>query len=397
MPARTIVYSSLGPEMRVNELDLASGALAPVQSFALEVAIQYGWPNRARSRLYVASSDAGPMAAVKGPNHFVQGFAIVPSGALEPLGPPMRLRNRPLHLSLDREDRHLLVAYNNPPDVTVHEISADGGIGGEVPQRPLDFGVTVHQVMVTPPGHIVVVPACAHHPQGEIPGSVGIFSYADGRLAPLARIEADPRRAEKWRGVRQGAHGFAARHVDFHPSRPWMYLSVERQAEIRLYGYDEHGVELEPRFIESTLDGAPAGHSSQLASGIRVHPSGRFVYVSNRAWDTETVDGRKVFVGGVNDIAVFAINQATGEPTLIQNAPTQGIFPRTFGIDASGSVLVAGNQEPFWVRDGGCVRRVLPSLAVFRIGTDGRLTMLRRHDLADNGEVCFWVDVVSLD
>jgi 6-phosphogluconolactonase (cycloisomerase 2 family) len=336
------------------------------------------------------------MAKVKVPDHFVQAFSILPAGLLEPAQPPVRLGNRPLHITLDRAEEHLLVAYNDPPDVTVHRIMPDGAVGRQIAQPSLDFGVTVHQVRVTPPGTIAVVPACAHHETGLEPGSVGLFSYRDGRLAPLARMTADPARASPWRGIRHGAHGFAARHVDFHPTRPWMYLCIETQGEIRLYDCDADRVALTPRCIRSTLDGVPRGRSSQMASAIHVHPNGRYVYVSNRAWETEPLDGRKVFVGGVNDIAVFAIDPATGEPSLIQHADTLGIFPRTFGIDATGTMLVVGNQEPFNVRVDDEVRRVLPSLVVFRIGEDGRLTRLHKYDHADNGAVCFWVDVVTL-
>ena len=396
MPTRTIAYSALGRQMEVFDLDVETGALARLQSFAFPATIQYAWPNRARTMLYVATSDAGPMAKIKRPNHFVQPFTIQPTGILEPLAPALRLRNRPLYLSLDRDEEHLLIAYNDPSDVTVHRIEPDGRVGEEIAQQPLDFGLTVHQVRVTPPGNIAIVPACAHHEQGIAAGSVGIFSYKHGRLGPLARIEADPGRAAKWRGVRNGAQGFAARHVDFHPSRAWMYLCVESQSEIRLHDYDEAGVALEPRSIKSTLEGTPPGRSAQLASGVHVHPNGRFVYVSNRARETEPCQGADVFVGGVNDIAVFAIDQTTGEPTLIQHVDTQGLFPRTFGIDASGRILVAGNQEPGAIRVGGTIRRVIPSLVVFRIGDDGRLTLLRKHDHPDNGEVCFWVGVVSL-
>ena len=125
-------------------------------------------------------------------------------------------------------------------------------------------------------------------------------------------------------------------------------------------------IALAPRCIKSTLEGAPRGRSSQMASAIQVHPNGRYVYVSNRAWDTETRDGRQVFVGGVNDIAVFEIDQASGEPSLIQHVDTLGIFPRTFGIDATGTMLVVGNQEPFDVRagdeitQGACKSRRVP-------------------------------------
>ena len=394
--ARTVVYSSLGSELQVFDLDVETGALTRLQSHRFEVAVQYGWPNRARTRLYVISSDAGPMAAIKGPNHFVQAFSILPTGTIEPFGSPMRLRHRALHLSLDRDEAHLLIAYNDPSGVTVHRIGPEGGIGEEVPQPPIDFGTTVHQVRVTPNGNIAIVPACAHDPKGEVPGSVGVVCDLGGRLAPLTRIEADPRGADRWRGVRNGAHGFAPRHVDFHPTRPWMYMSVEAQGEIRLYGYDETHVEAEPRFIRSTLEGAQPGRSPQFASAVHIHPNGRYVYVSNRASTTERVGDLDVFVGGINDIAVFEIDLETGEPKRIQHADTLGIFPRTFGIDAAGRVLVAGNQEPRNVRDGTAIRRVVPSLAVFAIGEDGRLTLLSKHDHPDIGEVCFWVDVLTL-
>ena len=397
MTVRTLVYASLGREMQVHQLDPASGALTPLQSLMMPEVIQYGWPNPARTMLYVATSGSGPMAKVRIPHHFVQAFAILPTGVLEPFQPPVRLGNRPLHLTLDRTEEHLLVAYNDPPDVTVHRITSAGGVGEQVDQPPLDFGVTVHQVRVTPPGTIAVVPACAHHASGVEAGSVGIFSYRDGRLGSLARMQADPARAAPWRGIRHGAHGFAARHVDFHPTQPWMYLCVETQGEIRLYDYGADQIALEPRCIKSTLEGAPRGRSSQMASAVQVHPSGRYVYVSNRAWDTEPHDGRKVFVGGVNHIAVFEIDQATGEPSLIQHVDTLGIFPRTFGIDATGTVLVVGNQEPFNIRVGDGTQRVLPSLVVFRIGADGRLSRLHKRDHPDNGAVCFWVGVVTLD
>jgi 6-phosphogluconolactonase (cycloisomerase 2 family) len=397
MPSRTIVYSSLGHELQVYALDAATGGLDLIQSFRFPAVVMYGWANRARTMFYIASSDSGPMAKVKQPNHFLHVFMIRPSGTLDPLTPPLRLSNRPLHLSLDADESHILLAYNDPPDVTVHRIEPNGAIGAEVEQtRGLAFGTTVHQVRVTPPGTLAIVPACAHHETGAIPGSLGIFSYSDGRLAPLARMEADPRRAAKWLGVRNGAHGFAARHVDFHPTRRWMYLCVETNGEIRLYDYDESSVAPEPRFIRSTLEGTPPGRSAQLASAIHVHPNGRYVYVSNRAWDAEPVGDSNVFVGGVNDIAVFAIDQTTGEPTLIQHIDTRGIFPRTFGIDAAGRMLVAGNQEPGYIRVGDTIERVVPSLVVYRIGDDGRLTLVNKHDHADNSAVCFWVGVLSL-
>lgn len=397
MPARTVVYSALGSLLEVFDLDVDTGALTRIQALPFARVIQYAWANAARTRLYILISGAGPMAKVKVPDHYVQVFDILSSGELAPHQPPVRLNNRPLNVSLDRTEEYLLIAYNKPAEVTVHKIAPDGSIGEEIKQPPMDYGVTAHQVRVTPHGNIAVVPACAHDPTGETPGSVTIFTYTDGHLAPLARMTADPERAARWRGVKNGGQGFAARHVDFHPVQPWMYLVVETQSELRLYDYDETGVTLKPRFIASMLEGAPPPRSAQWAAAVHVHPNGRFVYTSNRAWDTELVDGEKVFVGGLNEITAFAIDQRTGEPKLIQHAHTLGLFPRTFGLDASGRVLVAGNQEPATFRDGDRLRRTKPGLVVFRIGDDGRLTVLNTHDHnPQNGETCFWMGVVSL-
>lgn len=393
---RTIVHSAQGRTLNTFLLDPADGRLDPVQSLVMPAIVQCAWASRDRARLYVASSDAGPMVKEKRPNHFVQAFRIQADGALTPHGEAVRLGNRPLYVSLDAGEEHLLLAYNDPSDVTVHRLDAEGRIGTQVPQPAIEFGDTAHQVRVTPPGTLAIVPACAHHPTGDIPGAVGVYRYEHGRLAPHSRIEADPARAAAWAGQRWGARGFAARHVDFHPAQPWMYLSVERQGELHLYDYDAQGVAPKPRAIAGTLEGAPPGRSTQLASAIQVHPAGHCVYVTNRARDTEMVDGRAVFMGGTNDIAVFAIDPATGVPRLIQRIDSQGIFPRTFGVDDTGRFLVVGNQDPLDVRAGAGFARVLPNLAVFRIAADGRLTFLHRRDYPDNGEVCFWTGAISL-
>jgi 6-phosphogluconolactonase (cycloisomerase 2 family) len=393
---RTIVHSALGRTLHTFTLDPAEGRLEPIQSLDMPAIVQVAWASRDRSRLYVASSDAGPMVKEKRPHHFVQAFRILASGSLEPHGDAVRLGNRPLYVSLDATEEHLLLAYNDPSDVTVHRLDAEGRIGAQVRQPPMDFGDTVHQVRVTPAGTHLIVPACAHHPTGDIPGSVGVYSYEVGRLTPHSRIEGDPSRAAAWAGQRWGAHGFAARHVDFHPTRPWMFLCVERQGELHLYDYDAGGVSLKPRAVASTLEGAAPGRAMQLASAIQVHPHGHCVYVTNRARETETIDGRPVFKGGVNDIAVFTIDQQSGVPRLVQRIDSQGIFPRTFGIDDTGRFMVVGNQEPLDVRAGDGFARVLPNLAVFRIGADGHLTFLHRRDFPDNGQVCFWTGVIAL-
>ena len=66
------------------------------------------------------------------------------------------------------------------------------------------------------------------------------------------------------------------------------------------------------------------------AAEIMMHPSGKFLYVSNRGYDS---------------IAVFSIEQRTGELNLIQHVSTQGKTPRNFAIDPTGQLLLAANQN----------------------------------------------------
>jgi 6-phosphogluconolactonase len=80
---------------------------------------------------------------------------------------------------------------------------------------------------------------------------------------------------------------------------------------------------------------------------VRVHPSGKFVYGSNRGHDS---------------IAVFAVDPAKGTVTAVERVSTQGKTPRGFGIDPTGGYLIAANQDS-------------DSLVVFRIDPNsGRLT-----------------------
>ena len=120
------------------------------------------------------------------------------------------------------------------------------------------------------------------------------------------------------------------------------------------------------------------------------------MYQANRASGTD-FEGKPVFAGGENTIAVFAINQNTGEPTLIQNIDTQGISARIFALDPSGRILVAANQVPFLVRRGPSATTVPASLAVYRVRDDGKLDFVRKYDVeATNSKSLFWMGLVAL-
>jgi 6-phosphogluconolactonase len=101
------------------------------------------------------------------------------SGALRPLGSPVSIPSRPIHLTTGISGTHLLVAYNNPSQVTVHQIAADGSIGSQLDEpKELDTGVYAHQVRVDTTSRMVILVTRGDGPVGdkpEDPGALKIF------------------------------------------------------------------------------------------------------------------------------------------------------------------------------------------------------------------------------
>jgi 6-phosphogluconolactonase (cycloisomerase 2 family) len=393
-PGKVSLYAAVGAALMQYDVDIAGAALTARGTATLPANIQYAWPHPSRQYLYVAWSDGGPSGAAGPPTggrrHGVTAFRIDPaSGSLHPHGPPASLPARPVHLSTDIPGAHVLVAHNNPSSVTVYQLDRNGSIGAQVKQPAnLDAGIYAHQVRVDPSNRMVFVVARGNGPtrdKPEDPGSLKVFTYKDGLLDNRGTVAPG------------GGFNFQARHLDFHPSRPWVFVSVERQNQLQVYKkLDDGTLSAAPLFTKASLADPAKSGRSQAASAVHVHPNGRFVYLANRASGTTDFEGRQVFAGGENNIAVFGIDQNTGEPTLIQHIDTQGMSPRTFALDPSGRILVAANQVPYLARRGSGVTTVPASLAVYRVRDDGKLDFVRKYDIyTTNGKSLFWVGMVG--
>jgi len=379
------LYSGVGTEFTHYEVDVEGATLAKRGSVKLPGGVQYAWPHPNRKVLYVTSSTGGP--GMSGSSHHAMTFRIDPSGALAPLGEPLALAHRQIHNSIDRSGQFLLTAYNNPSSVTVHRLKGDGMIGEAVPQPAgLDCGIYAHQILAAPGNQSVLVVARGNNAAGgkpEDPGSLRVFGFKDGVLSNKASVAPGT-------GL-----GFGPRHLAFHPTQPWVFASIERQNQLYVYRLTpDGGLSPQPLFVKSTIMGADKHISS--AGPIHVHPNGRFVYLTNRAGWTSTppasqerFEGRPVYTSNESSIAVYAIDQQTGEPTLIETAYAQGAHTRTFSFDASGQILVAGNLVPVALREGGKVSVIPAGLSVFRVGQDGKLTFVRKYDI-DTGNFSQW-------
>jgi 6-phosphogluconolactonase len=341
--------------------------------------VQEAWVSSSGPFLYVAWSNGGASyngsgVAPLGDKHGITAFRIDSSGALRAHGASVPLRARPIYITGDPSARHLLVAYNDPSGVSVHTINADGTVGSEVPQSAsLDVGVYAHQVRVFPGNNTVVLVTRGNEPTSttrEDPGALKVFRYADGKLTNVASIAPS-------NGI-----GFRSRHLDFHPTRPWAFLTLEAQNRLEVFGITNGNLNVKPSFSKTTLADGTGVKAGQTASTVHVHPNGQFVYVANRGAAT----------GDTNNIAVFRINEQTGEPSLIQNADTHGFTPRTFSVDPSGRMLVVGNQSTTSIAG----RVVAANLAAFRIRPDGLLDFAQRYDLAVGRKPLWWTGLAPL-
>jgi 6-phosphogluconolactonase (cycloisomerase 2 family) len=386
-----VLYQSVGDQLTHWDVDVDAAALTRRASIALPSNVQYVWPHPSRQYLYVSTSDA---ASGNAPNpgtvHRLCAVRVDTNGALRLHGEPRALPQRPIHNSVDAAGAYALTCYNSPSNVTVHRIDADGTVGAQVTQTTrIDMGIFAHQVLTMPGNRSAIMVTRGNRPEatkGEDPGALKIYHFKDGQLSPLANLPVGGK----------GGLGYGPRHLDFHPAQPWVYVSVESQNQLHMHRLQGDSLTAEPAYNKSTTIGTYGIDFPQSAGSIHVHPNGRTVYVSNRASATVEFSGKRVFRGGENNIAVFSINQSTGEPTVIQHADPQSFHIRTFSVDPSGRILVAASIVDMLVREGNDTRRVPAALTVFRIADDGTLQFVRKYDVELAGKFQWWSGLVGL-
>jgi 6-phosphogluconolactonase (cycloisomerase 2 family) len=384
----SVFYDAVGPQLTCWHAHIESATLEPQGSVTTPALIQYAWRHPTKLVLYVASSNFVPMGQPDGKHHLIAYRIDAATGALSLLGAPVALRARPINITVDAAGKWLLTAYNLPSTMSVHPLQHDGAIGEEVKQSAtIDGGIYAHQIRMMPSNNAFVLVTRGNNPtpaKPEDPGALKVKALKNGQVTDIASIAPG------------AGYGFGPRHVDFHPTKPWMYVSVERQNQLQMYHLRGDNLEPAPSYVLTTL-GEPGNLRPEQAVGpVHIHPNGRVVYVGNRASGTIERDGKKYAAGGENAIAAFQIDQGSGEPRRIQAIDTHGYHPRTFSIDPSGRMLVVANLQQMPVRDGDNVTIRPATLSTYRIGADGRLTYVRSYDIETNGLTQWWGGFVRL-
>jgi 6-phosphogluconolactonase len=386
---RVALYANVGADLTHYDVDVAGAALTGRATVTLPAGVQYAWPHVSRRFLYVATSSSASGYGPAGTEHHVTALRIDPAtGAITRHGEPITLPTRPIHMTTDIPSENILVAFNNPSALRVYRINADFTPGDEVKQPgPIDAGIFAHQVRVSPDNRLAILVTRGHEgtpTRAEDPGALKVFEYKNGVLTNVVSVAPD------------GGRNFGPRHLDFHPTKPWMYVSIETQNKMYTYRMESGRIHPEIAFRADTLAEPENRRSRQAAGTVHVHPNGRVLYGANRAHDKVDFQGKKVFRGGENSIVVFSLDQSTGEPTAIQHIETRAIHPRTFHIDPTGRLLVAQHNLPVDVRDGDTIRTIPAGLSVFRIGDDGTLTFVRKYDVDVGDKPMFWMGMVQL-
>jgi 6-phosphogluconolactonase len=243
----------------------------------------------------------------------------------------------PCYITVDKTGKYVLVANYTGGSIAVFPVLGDGKLGeasafvqhtgkGSDPKR--QEGPHAHSIDLSSDNRLAMVDDL-----GLDELIVYKFDSAKGTLTPndppFAKLDA----------------GAGPRHFAMHPSGKFAYVVAEMHSTVTAFTNDAKTGTLHSFQTISTL---PQGFSGENDDAeIQMHPSGKFLYASNRGHDS---------------IAVFAIDGNKGSLTPVEYIPTQGKTPRSFEIDPTGKLLFAENQKS-------------DNIVVFQIdGKTGRLT-----------------------
>ena len=244
----------------------------------------------------------------------------------------------PCYIIVDKTGRYVLVANYTGGSVAVFPVLEDGKLGeatafvqhtghGADPKR--QEGPHAHSIDLSPDNRFAMVDDL-----GLDELLVYKFDAAKGTLTPndppFVKLDA----------------GSGPRHFALRPDGKFAYVVSEMKGTVTVLANDASKGSLHALQTISTL---PKDYSGPIEDAeIEVHPSGKFLYASNR--------------GNGNSIALYSIDDAKGTLTLVEITPTVGKTPRHFEIDPTGTLLFAENSES-------------NNIVVFRIDAKtGRLT-----------------------
>lgn len=222
----------------------------------------------------------------------------------------------PCHCHTHPSGNYLFVAHYSGGVVSVLPIGDDGGLGS-----PVDIvkhrGSSEHPDRQTQP-----------HPHSILSGPAGRFLY----VPDLGTDEIIVYRLDEQSGslkqvtVVNVQSGAGPRYLDFHPNGTHVYVTNELNSTVTTFERDRETESLIEIDTVSTVP--PEFDGENFPSDIHVHPSGKWVFCSNRGHDS---------------IAVFEVEEQKGGLIRRGSELTRGKWPRSFALNDSGQLLMVGN------------------------------------------------------
>lgn len=245
--------------------------------------------------------------------------------AIETGDEPLARRNNvesgasgPCHCSVHPSGDYLFVAHYTGAAVSAIPIREDGQLAeasavveheGSSAHPDRQTRAHPHSITPGPDGHFVYVPDL-----GTDEVVIYEFDIEEGVFDRVGAVTTTP--------------GAGPRHFVFHPAEPYAYLINELDSTIVAYSWDRDTGDLTESTTVSTV---PDGYTDEnYTADIHVHPTGRFLYGSNRGHDS---------------IVAYSLQDDPGSPALVGHFDTGGEWPRNFAFDTTGRIVFAENQR----------------------------------------------------
>jgi 6-phosphogluconolactonase len=334
--ADTFVYVSMAPEEKIQvfRLDPKEGKLAAVEAVAVEGAPGSLAVDPKRKFLFASLRTSSSLASFR---------LDAETGKLKPISTAALPKGEnAAFVGTDRTGRWLLSASYAAGKVVVHGIKDDGAI--ETPAvQTIETAKTAHSAFFDRDNRFVFVPHVTPNAVYQFRLDVATGKLTDAGKAPGGAEKAGPR------------------HLAFHPTQNLAFTSDEQGSSITAYRFDPASG-LKPLQTLSTLPADFKG--SNTTAEVKVHPGGKFVWVSNRGHDS---------------LAGFSIDE-TGKLTAMGQTPTEKT-PRSFDVTPDGRFVLAAGEGS-------------GKLAIYEVDpATGKLTRLRTEEV---GKSLTWVMAIKL-
>ena len=255
-----------------------------------------------------AVSELGPNDAESG---FVHSFEILEDGSLKNIGKLSTGGLAPCHISLDRSGKFVFVSNYMGGVVMLYKIGSNGDLEKSQELKLEDSDKAhAHSVKISGDNRYAYIADL-----GNDKIWIYHFDVMEGKLSP---------HDQKFVKLKDGA---GPRHLSFAKNGSFAYSINELNSTVSTFQIQKDGGLDHLQDISALPD---SYRHSNSAADIHIHPSGKFLYTSNR---------------GHNSIAIFGINPDTGKLSNIDFVPIAGKTPRNFAISPYGKYLYAASQD----------------------------------------------------